>query len=285
MSGSTIEQTFLASTQKDSAPINRAEFEKEVYMTIEEAVHELSKRENDRELDKKINDYLGEIGKPEILSNDSKNVVIFRQIATPNFEISRFLIAADSLGLNPVFFEYLQDKFVPKNEMKKFYGKIPFHFGFGKNSTEIIGYKNIINFVPEDGKPLNLIKTVWGETLVDFHHNLFKTNYSHTNEQMFYDASSWLKKSGGNAEKYYPPFLSLFIKNNILFENFMLEDKEEKDFIEKVFLPSFRSIKNIFGVRPIIVALEPTDIEGNLFWHCHNTKSYELVKNQLSQYN
>ena len=285
MSGSTIKQTFLANSQTNSTPINRAEFEKEVYMTIEEAVHEISKREQDKDLDRKIEQFFEENKELDKALPPNKNVVLFRQIATPNFEISRFLIAADSLGLNPVFFEYTEDKFVSKNEMKKFYGKIPFHFGFGKNSSDIIEYKNIINFVTEDGKPLNAVKTLWGESLVDFHHSLFKNNYSHVNKQMFHDGSNWLKKAGGSAGKYYYPFLSLFTKNNILFENFMLEDKNEREFIEKIFLPAFRFVRDFFGVRPIIVALEPTEIESNMFWHCHNNKSYTLVKERLSQYN
>ncbi len=282
MSGSTIEQTFLANSQTNSAPINRAEFEKEVYMTIEEAVHELSKREQDKDLDKKIEQFFEEKQKPEIYFK-GKNSSIFRQLATCNYENSRFLIISDSLELKPIFFEYLKDKFVSVNELKKYFIKMPFHFGFGKNNDHIIEYKNIADINESNGKHFDSLKTFWGEDVVDFHRNILKNKYNQLNTENFFDASEWLETCGKTAENYYKFYLALFTRNTVLFENFMLEDEKEREFVEKIFLPSFRFVRDFFGVRPIIVALEPTDIEGNIFWHSYSPDVLDLVKLKMSQ--
>jgi len=72
----------------------------------------------------------------------------------------------------------------------------------------------------------------------------------------------------GGADKYYTPFTALFIKDAILFENFMLDSKEIS-FTKDIFLSAFIEVYRKTGCKPLIVALEPTDIEGDEFWPCH----------------
>ena len=55
---------------------------------------------------------------PEILKNNKKYAVLFRQIATPNYETKRFIALAKENNLCPVIFEYHNDKFTSNNEFK-----------------------------------------------------------------------------------------------------------------------------------------------------------------------
>jgi hypothetical protein len=81
-----------------------------------------------------------------------------------------------------------------------------------------------------------------------------------------YDMSDWLHKNiNSKAASWYKKFLSLFLKDAILFENFMTS-KYDIELTKKVVLPAILEIEQETGLRPIIVALEPTDIEGNEFW-------------------
>ncbi len=256
---------------------DRKKFDKAIYFSIEEAIHELHKRKNDPILQEKIKTFFAGVGIPEPLKNEDC-LVLFRQIATPNYETSRFLIIADGLGMKPLFFEYFDDKFTPTNSTKYYLGKLPFHEGYGKKGGAKIGFTTLFDFTANDGKLLSDIKS--GEKkITEVHHLLLKKNYPFLKEKNFFEASQWLKSCGdSSASDYYKYFFALFIGQGILFENFMLQDKKELLFIEKVIVPSFNFMIEYFGVRPLIVALEPTEIEGEIFWHCHNSKTKEILK-------
>ena len=58
-------------------------------------------------------------------------------------------------------------------------------------------------------------------------------------------------------------------------------DVKELSFTKEVFLPAFIEVIRITGVKPLIVALSPTDIEGDNFWMCHPHESEIHVKEKL----
>ena len=63
----------------------------------------------------------------------------------------------------------------------------------------------------------------------------------------------------------------------------MIDHKQEKEFIRKVFLPAFISILEETGMKPLIVPLEPTEIEGGKFWICYPKEMMSIVKDKLPQ--
>ena len=67
------------------------------------------------------------------------------------------------------------------------------------------------------------------------------------------------------------------IQNGILFENFVLNDANEKGFSYEVFLPIFLKVFHYFKLKPIIVALSPTEIEHEEFWACYNIRLKEKI--------
>lgn len=251
---------------------DREKFDEYVYFSsMEEAMVELERRRNDKELQKKVEEYFKDVGIPEQFQ-DEPRLVLFRQVATPNIEVSRFLIIADGVNMKPLFLEYFDDKFTSNNEWKLYLGKLAFYEGVGKKGGAKINYKTIIDFNTYNGKKISEVKTLWGDRLTDFHRSLFDVNYSHIDDKVFFDASYWFYGVGSGAGDYYHKLLALFISNGILLENFML-NAAEMEFTKNIFLSSFINVYKLFGIKPIIVALEPTKMESEEFWMCHNSKS------------
>ncbi len=63
----------------------------------------------------------------------------------------------------------------------------------------------------------------------------------------------------------------------------MVENKNELLFIKNIFLPAFLKIYRETTYKPLIVALEPTEIEGDRFWLCHPHPSIEVVQRKLNK--
>ncbi len=263
----------------DALVADRQAFSKFVYTPLRAALEERKKRRSDREIERKIAEFLhGDI--PVFLSEKTLKAVLFRQVATPNYEVRRFLHLVEGIGgLEPVLWEYYEDKFTSNNSWKYTLGKIPFFMGQKQNAPQRIERIRIIDFDRYDGKKLSRVKTIWGQPLVEFHHKLFEHTYISLPDGYFFDSSGWSAKHGDTAAHYYAPFLSLFVKHALLFENFMLDEKE-LSFSKEVFLPAFIEVYRRTGRKPLIVCLEPTEIEGEEYWLCHPHASKAFVEEQ-----
>lgn len=258
---------------------DRKKFNEIIYTPVNEAVAELKKRWTDKNLKERIEKKLGK-NIPKLYKKGSR-MAICRDVYTPNFELHRFISAADALDLTPIFGEYKNDKFTSNNLSKYYLGKMGFHFGFGKNGGPKIKYLNIINFNEANGKPLSSVTTSCGQGLVDFHRELFFLRYSQFTKKHFFDISKWFTENGSSAKLFYDNFLTLFIRHGILFENFML-DKKELNFTRDYFLPAFFRVWDNTGKKPLIIALAPTEIEGDLFWFHYPPDILKHVENKLN---
>lgn len=260
----------------------REEFEKYVYTDIFTALDELRNRASNEKIDAYIREHLGE----DIPKNFTEDVqyVLFRQVATPNFEFRRFLHICSFLHDKALFFEYNKDKLTSNNEHKYHLGRLPFFSGFDKNRQPIVEKLTVIDFASFDGKSIAETKTLWGENLVALHHELFSlTSFAANKKLSFFDASDWLYRQGGSPDKYYKKFLMLFLKHGILFENFMLENSAERKFADEIIVPAISEIHAETGFKPIIVSLEPTDVEGDLYWMCYEKELAAEIKERLKK--
>lgn len=256
---------------------DRASFERYVYTPLAEAVMEIERRHGDREISSYVEQAVT-AGVPEPLKG-KKSIVLFRHIATPNYEIRRFLMYAQKLpDFQPIILEYTADKFTNRNEWKYSLGKLRFRKGTASNGSQIFENENIIDFNASNFKPISSVVTKWGESLVDFHHDFFASELPEF-AACHYDLSDWLHVAGPSAKEYYPPFFSLFLRDGILFENFLLEGME-KSFTQEIILPSLQQIFRECGHKPLIVALEPTDIEQDKVWLSYPGASKVFVDNK-----
>lgn len=256
---------------------DRDAFNAFVYTPLNEALGHIQQRKNNTELDINIKSVCRNI--PPVLCEEKFNAVLARPVATPNFETRRFFHIIDALEeFKPIIWEYTASKFTPNmNELKRALAKMSFFFGEGKKGGLKFNSVNILDFNLNSGKKISEVTTSKDVSLVDFHHDYFKKVFGENISKIFFDASEWYENEGGRALEYYEMFLCLFIQNSILFENFVLEDKEELRFVTEIFLPSFIKIKNKFGIKPLIVALSPTNIEGDKFWSSYPGQEIDFI--------
>jgi len=225
-----------------------------IYTPIEEAKKEIWRRWHDQSLQKKVADYLGPI--PECFQQEPR-AALFRNIASPDIEYHHFVQQAESIGLNPLGLEYLHDRFCTRNADKICLARLTLFNGRNKNGEAIVSYRKVIDLKASDNLKFYEIATLWGQNLIEFHHELLQKQLPGTE---IFDMSNWHHFNGAGAKGYYPYFLSLFMCHGILFENFVT-DGVEQVFFENVFKPAFEEVYEIFCIKPLII---PAIAEANL---------------------
>ncbi len=262
---------FLFS-KKEILEINRLDFDNNFYIDLESALKEIENRRQDKDLIKKVENYIKDIPEP---FNLGINAVLFRSVATPQFEVKRFYDLSTGYNLKPLFWEYYDDKFHSGNPSKYALGKLFIHKGMDKNNDSIFKKIRILDFNKSNGFSMKCLQTIDGRNFIDFHHCLLEKIIPDAGEYLF-DSSDWLKNNGSSAKKYYKKYLALFLVHGILFENFLL-DENEIDFTKNVFIPAFKKIEKVFGIKPLIVALNPTEIEGVDFWNSYPPQVEDML--------
>ncbi len=234
----------------------------EIYTPLSEAKKELDKRWGDKELVRKVEEFLG-IDIP-IFFREEPRAILFRAVLTPNFEVDYFLDLADLIKLKPVCAEISIDKFCTMNKDKVHLGKMVFLHKKNINNFNNRTKKIVIDFDESEKKQFKDIKTINNKNFLDFHHHLFTKK--HKNMMDIFDVSIF-KKNGESIRDVYEKILSLSVFGGILFENLIVKDKEhEKVFIENVLLPAFDSVHKRFGIKPLIVPLLPLKNEEQEAW-------------------
>jgi hypothetical protein len=249
-----------------------------VYTPWREAFVEIERRRTDARLQAYIETILKH-GIPESMVG-KKSIVLFRHIATPNYEVNRFIACADTFtDFEPQILEYTEDLFNDRNQWKYFLGKLRFQRGMGKNGERIFENVNIINFNESNNKKISSVVTHWGQSLVDFHHEMFKARFKDFTHVPS-DISHWLHKYGMSSREYYKPFLTMFLRDGILFDNIRLDVKERK-FTETIILPLMCEIEEESGYKPLIVTLAPTKLEADDFILSHPYSSKSILNGKI----
>jgi hypothetical protein len=248
---------------------------KELYTPLSVAKKEIERRWKDKKLREKVKKFLGgDI--PKFLKNDPKAVLV-RYIISPNYEFFYFSDLAKTIGLDPLYLEYSNDKLVARNTVKYHLCRNIFYNGSGKKGGEKLSIVKLVDFNKFEGEKLCKVKTVNGKNLVNFHHRAIKNIRPKIINKVF-DFSKWFDKKRFISKKYYYLYyLTLFICHGVLFENF-LNNKEELSFTEKNVIPSFKKLCKIFGVKPLIVPLEPFKEEAEHQWYYYPGKAEKLFK-------
>jgi len=255
---------------------NRENIAAHIYTQFPQIKEEVERRWNDQNLKKRVEEFFGS-NMLDVFSSRPR-AVLSRSIGTPNKELGYFLDLAKELGLEPLILEY-PDKFVAKNLDKYHLCRMFFTKVSKKGVMTPVATLKIIDFNEDEGKNLRDIKTTWGENIIEFHHKLLHSHYPEV-ENKILDFSEWFNKTRYISNHYYLYFLALFIRNGVLFDNFLIEDKEEGMFINSKFLPSLEEAERIFGMKPLIFPLLPFENEQFTQWLSYP----EQVKNMLESH-
>lgn len=259
--------------------IKRAVFDVSVYTPLNEAIAEYERRRDNPDLARYVDQKLPH-GLPEILRG-KPSIVLVRHIATPNYETRRFIAIADALGsrFQAFILEYIADQFHSQNDLKLSLGRLRLHRGKNRNNEDMYEQRTIIDVNGSNAKPLSMIRTHWGELLTDFHHGLL-ADYAPAWADRVVDISTWFAANGPRAKDYYKAFLTLFLKDAILFENFLVDGKESA-FTHTVVLPALSAIRSDTGYKPLIVALEPTYNASDSYWVSHPSELKSFLQQKM----
>ena len=230
-----------------------------IYLTPTQAREEISRRRNDLQLVNKATKYLK--NKIPHALKDGPKAVLARVLASPNHEFFEFQRLAEEAGMEGWCLEYTNDKFRAENFDKYYLGKLFFKHGIGKKGGEKSSVLKVIDFDQAEGKLVCSLETLWGENFVDFHHRLVRATASEASN--FEDAAWWIEENGKKTSLFYPYYLAMFICHGVLFENFLVDDKQ---LIDELFLPALDIVYREFGLYPLVVPLSPIESEYDLHW-------------------
>lgn len=247
---------------------------RDIYTPLSEARMEIQRRWNDKDLHKKVEDFLGG-SLPDIFKKSPKSVLA-RHVITPNSELFHFLELTALLEIEPIGLEYLKDKYLSCNPAKLHLGKVCFFEKCRDGGKIKIEHEHIIDFINSENKLINEIETLWGENIVNFHGRMLKGENIDIER---FDISDWYGKMGGRAKEYMKYYMALFICNGVLFENYLTQ-KNEKKFTYDIVLPAFKEIENMFGLKPLIVPIMPLSDKDETYWWAYpNVMRKYLNKN------
>jgi len=220
-----------------------------LYTPLSVAREELQKRWQNEDLKMEVEKFLGVV--PDVFQ-EGFNAALFRFIATPDLECQLAQDMASLAGFNFVFMEFLNDKFCTRNADKMHLGKLSFFKDKAKNNPESGSRVKVIDLVQSEGVSFRQLKTLQGESFIDFHHRIFQTQGDMIPT---FDVSRF-KTNGETASEVYMKVFSLFICHGVLFENYFVHTNEDENrFTHEVIIPTFEAIYQKFGVRPLIVPI------------------------------
>lgn len=210
----------------------------------------------------------------EKLKHQDKIIGIIHRDITPNMEICRMIDTCDFLSLHPVLFDNVSDKFSCKSKSKYYLGRMAFFSGFGKNGGMKVDYHKVIDFVGSEGKRQNDVVSLFGDNLMDFHKKLFNEKYHFLSKDEF-DVE---EISGQESPlEIYKFLFRLSIIRGVMLDHFSFKNDEIK-FIEEVVYPSFISVWNETGYKPILVPFEPTEMDDEDFWYYYFANIKDIIE-------
>ena len=232
-----------------------------IYVTLDEARQEIKRRWDDTSLRARIESALGD----RFMTRYRKEPLFVskRHVMTADNSTDFFLQCARYVGIRPYAQEFLGDTFVHMNEEKKGLGRLRVRLQDGTKATV-----DIMNFHQNTRTALSDCVLKDGTKLVDFHHNLLSLGGG---DIMIHDNTAWYQGIG-KATDYYQSLLLHFVAHSVLFETFYDEGGTTEDtFTHKVAYPSITSIKEEFGILPLIVRSLPEaqNDEEDFYWWSH----------------
>jgi hypothetical protein len=207
---------------------------------------------------------------------------LFRFVATPCFETKRFLELLCGCDLLPVIGEYHRDKYASCNPIKHALVRP----GFVLEKKTAINSNSLVEHFKITGKfpiqPLCEMQTRWGQSLIEFHHEMLASTLKGGEHPLLNDCSQRYANAGARPAVYYPEFLRVAVADGILFEDFLLDETEWR-FTRDVVLPAVDEVTARFGLRPLIVRITSTEEETLPHWFWYPAELKPFVQQRLQK--
>ncbi|NAZ38152.1 hypothetical protein [Rubellimicrobium sp. CFH 75288] len=190
--------------------------------------------------------------------------VLARQVATPNWELLRFVRLARRLGYSPLVIEHRADRFTAHNPAKRALIVLPVMAGRDRTGRPILRRRRLCDAAAAEGRALGDLTTRWGEGLVPFHHRLLRAVLGPETPALC-DLSDLLPQPAAGPAGYYREFFKMLSDRLVLFEDFVACDQTAA-FFERVVRPAWRSAVAETGRRPPILRLSPARRAASPAW-------------------
>ena len=202
--------------------------------------------------------------------------LLFRQIATPNYELLWFLRKSRKLGFEPVVIEHVSDQFCVHNSFKRSLVSLPIVNGRSKNGKIIWNRLKILHHDRAESKPIKSIYLTNGESLVDFHHRILISAFGE-NCPALIDLSELIPSASLGAIHYYKDLFNLLLGNYVLFEDFVVDESTE-DFFVRIVWPSFKAVVHSSGRSPKIARLIRGKRAASPLWNSYPLITTDRIK-------
>lgn len=199
-------------------------------------------------------------------SEGRPRAILFRQVATPNYELRRFLRVCRRQRFEPVILRYHADKMSCHNQFKRSLVHPMFVKGIGKGGKPYFVKRHLLRIDTVDNFPMREI-TLAGKSLPDFHDCLLKDALTGFDVRTI-EGSDWFGKYSRGARDYYVEIFSQLNGGMVLFEDYS-SDKLEAEFFEGVVRPAYNAACAITGERPAIIPLCPNRRMVSPLWYAY----------------
>lgn len=192
-------------------------------------------------------------------------LVLFRTVATPNYEMIRFLRLARIAGRSPLVVMGPEDRFTPAvNPSKLRLAKLPV-----QTKADAFRHIRIVSFDEAEGIGFANMRCLDETPFLGFHEELLAVAIDPTLRPPVVDFADFWGRD--RPRDFYPRFFALFICFGVLAENYPRYGYE-RSFTEDVVLPAFKQVTAHFGKAPRILRLLPPGEELDAKWeHYPNT--------------
>ena len=185
---------------------------------------------------------------------DQPTAILFRQLASPNYETLFFVRRATAAGFRPMIVEYHFDRISVHNPYKRALLTQRVIRGRNRNGRPIFRRNNLVDHSIADGQRICDITTRAGESLIALHRSYMNRAFRNA-PPLCLDLSNCFGAYANGAPEYYLDFFRLFVNSKAVFvEDFVTQDREA-DFFERVVRPAFGHVVAETGVTPQIVRM------------------------------
>lgn len=197
----------------------------------------------------------------------SRPLLLFRALATPNFETLRFLDLARRVGHPPLILELRDDWFTPTvNLSKRRLGKLRICRaidGSGAGATRSV---SVVSFNEPGRQRISDLRCGDGTPFIDMHHSMLSAIAGDELSGRVIDIASLCNPDGPRS--CYERIFALCTCFGALAETFSLSGSEGA-FTGQVVLPAFEATIARFGVRPAVVELLPNGSVPDPHWESY----------------
>lgn len=199
-------------------------------------------------------------------STGRPRAILFRQIATPNYELRRFLRLCARSGHDPVILQYHSDRMSCHNPFKRSLVAPMFLEGISRNGQPFFRRQHLVNV--ETVEQLRLCDvTVAGRALPELHAALLRLALPDHSFQTV-DGSRILGGYPRGAKDYYVDLFAALTGDLMLYEDFVT-DTTEAAFFQQIVRPAFEAACTILGQRPMVRRLCDNRRMASPLWYAY----------------